>query len=327
MKPFWCPAEASGFLLDWDGVIADTKLDFSSLREKYFGGRRALLIEDACELSPDVREVYMQELEDIEMEGAKKAVAVEGAFEFIEWLKENKKPFCILSRNCMNVIRRGAETIGFELPQNTWGRDNFKFVKPDPKALTAAAEAIGSDPCRCVYVGDFIYDLQGARRAGMRAVLVQHTEMAWRPWYDAAYPKLTDFASAVKNNDELIPWEYREIFEQKGKDWLNRVCRYTLALPEDALPNADTWLASAAALGVGAVYIAPDRILTPDIWKKNPSFGIEYMGFAFADAARAFLAPRFPLIEVVTKCDNYLTAPSNADELMRYVESIVMLKV
>ena len=28
-SPFWSPAGASGFILDWDGVIAETRLDFT----------------------------------------------------------------------------------------------------------------------------------------------------------------------------------------------------------------------------------------------------------------------------------------------------------
>jgi putative hydrolase of the HAD superfamily len=39
--------------------------------------------------------------------------------------------------------------------------------------------AVGvSDPARCVYVGDRVYeDVHGAQRVGMRAVLVPHSEI------------------------------------------------------------------------------------------------------------------------------------------------------
>ena len=158
--PFWSPAGASGFLLDWDGVIAETKLDFSGIREKYYGGRRAMLLEDSWTLAPDRREAMLKELVELEMAGAEKAEPVPGAFELIKWLNKNNIPYCILSRNCMEVIRRGAEVIGLELPAQTWGRDNMDWVKPDPRALLAAAAAIGVEPRRCLYVGDFLYDLR-----------------------------------------------------------------------------------------------------------------------------------------------------------------------
>ena len=195
-SPFWSPAGASGFILDWDGVIAETRLDFTPLREKYYGGRRAMLLEEAGTLAPDVRGEFFAELVALEMAGAEKAEPVAGALELLAWLNENDVPYCVVSRNCMEVIKRGAEVIGVELPEKTWGRDNSRWVKPDPRALYAAAEAIGADPRRCVYVGDFLYDLQGARRAGMRAVLVQRENPEWGAWADVMYPKMTDLVAS-----------------------------------------------------------------------------------------------------------------------------------
>ena len=82
-SPFWSPAGASGFILDWDGVIAETRLDFTPLREKYYGGRRAMLLEEACTLAPETREEFFAELVALEMAGAEKAEPVEGARELL----------------------------------------------------------------------------------------------------------------------------------------------------------------------------------------------------------------------------------------------------
>lgn len=50
-------------------------------------------------------------------------------------------------------------------------------TKPSPLAFRAAMEAVGvSDPARCAYVGDRLYDdVWGAHQAGMRAVWVPHS--------------------------------------------------------------------------------------------------------------------------------------------------------
>lgn len=49
--------------------------------------------------------------------------------------------------------------------------------KPDPRAFTLLAERLGVDPQACVFVGDDLEkDVQGARRAGMRAVLVDRAD-------------------------------------------------------------------------------------------------------------------------------------------------------
>jgi putative hydrolase of the HAD superfamily len=51
--------------------------------------------------------------------------------------------------------------------------------KPHPAAFAAALAAVGeSDPAGCVYVGDRPYeDVHGAQRAGLRAVLVPHSDI------------------------------------------------------------------------------------------------------------------------------------------------------
>ena len=51
------------------------------------------------------------------------------------------------------------------------------WTKPSPHAFAAAMDAVGvSDPARCVYVGDRLFDdIWGARNAGLRAVHVPHS--------------------------------------------------------------------------------------------------------------------------------------------------------
>ncbi len=51
------------------------------------------------------------------------------------------------------------------------------WTKPDERAFRAAMEAVGaSDPARCVYVGDRLFDdIHGAANAGMRTIHVPHS--------------------------------------------------------------------------------------------------------------------------------------------------------
>jgi HAD superfamily hydrolase (TIGR01509 family) len=59
-----------------------------------------------------------------------------------------------------------------------WSSD-LDWTKPHPDAFAAAMVAVGvTDPARCVYVGDRIYDdIFGAKQAGMRAVFVPHSNI------------------------------------------------------------------------------------------------------------------------------------------------------
>jgi putative hydrolase of the HAD superfamily len=63
----------------------------------------------------------------------------------------------------------------------------ISWTKPHPEAFRAAMAAVGvDDPAACVFVGDRPYDdVYGAKRAGMRAVLVPHSDV---PAFDGAVP-------------------------------------------------------------------------------------------------------------------------------------------
>ncbi|TSC59122.1 MAG: phosphoglycolate phosphatase [Candidatus Peregrinibacteria bacterium Greene0416_19] len=52
-----------------------------------------------------------------------------------------------------------------------------KFQKPHPHGLLLAADRLGAAPEECVYIGDQLFDIEAAKRAGMRSVLVigKHT--------------------------------------------------------------------------------------------------------------------------------------------------------
>jgi putative hydrolase of the HAD superfamily len=79
------------------------------------------------------------------------------------------------------------------------------WVKPHPEAFLAAMRALDiTDPARCVYVGDRPFDdIFGARRAGMRAVLVPHSSIPAEQHGhtngepDAVIEQLTDLLSIV----------------------------------------------------------------------------------------------------------------------------------
>jgi putative hydrolase of the HAD superfamily len=76
------------------------------------------------------------------------------------------------------------------------------WTKPHREAFRAAMAAVGEhDPAACVFVGDRPYDdIHGAKSAGMRAVLVPHSDV---PAFDAAVPDavITGLAELMQHID------------------------------------------------------------------------------------------------------------------------------
>jgi putative hydrolase of the HAD superfamily len=79
----------------------------------------------------------------------------------------------------------------------------IRWTKPHPEAFRAAREALDvREPAACVFVGDRPWDdIHGAREAGMRAVLVPHSEI---PDYQRG-PIDGDPAAVVQRLADLLP--------------------------------------------------------------------------------------------------------------------------
>jgi HAD superfamily hydrolase (TIGR01549 family) len=216
------PAQAKAFILDWDGVLADTRLDFRFVRQKYFGSKAASppekgvpflipvpLLEAASTLPESLREEIMAEICRIEIEGAERAAAVDGAKDLIAWLAgseavagktRNSRPWAVVSRNCRDSITLAAKRCGIALPSVLLSRED-PYVKPDPRALILAAERLGVNLSDCVMVGDFVYDLQAARSAAIPSVLVGSKGAEWECLADFAYATVKDFVEALETFD------------------------------------------------------------------------------------------------------------------------------
>ncbi|MDR2528721.1 MAG: HAD-IA family hydrolase [Synergistaceae bacterium] len=192
-------ARAKVFILDWDGVLAETQLDFAPLRQKYFGGERVPLIEAAAALPAPLRAEVEAEIYRVEMGGAERAAAVEGAKDLLAWLTETRRPWSVVSRNCRDSILLAAQRCGIVLPPVVLSREE-PYVKPAPEALALAAERMGAKLRNCVMVGDFVHDLQAAQNAGIPFVLVKASGAEWERNANFTYPTVTEFVRDMKRN-------------------------------------------------------------------------------------------------------------------------------
>jgi HAD superfamily hydrolase (TIGR01509 family) len=317
--PFWHPVLSEGFILDWDGVLADTRLDFQGIRDKYFGGRRVPLIESDHLLTPEERLSLEKDLYELEMEGASRAVPVRGAHELLSWLEKKRVPWAVVSRNCMDAIREASRCCGIKLPESVFSRDGGP-LKPDPKALWAAAEAIGVPAGKCVVVGDYLYDLYGARRAGMRSVLVERQEEDWLRWTDVAFERLMDLVVSLDRPEPVVPWEYKDVVSERGSRWLERAWRLELRLPKES-PEALVVALKAAGLGAGCLIVHADEIISVGHWAETPFLSRDWTGRLVAEFLERFLRERFPQLEIRSGNEGLLLPPSvgKIDEFMAEV--------
>ena len=302
LPPFWHPSGAGGFILDWDGVLAETKLNFAPVREKYFEGRFVPLFEAMEVLPPDTAAALEKDIYDVEMGGAECAEPVDGAVELIEWLEDKGIPWCVVSRNCHDSITLAADRTGIPLPAVVRSRDEPP-VKPEPEALWSAAAEIGAPPEKCVMVGDFVFDLVGARRAGMRAVLVQRPEAEWKHWADVSFDRLSQFVDSLKNPEPLVPWEYGPLAAKIGVDGLRQAAGRETDL-SSADPRILPVLLERAEEGALFFHIDdPHASLSPEQWLNMPGLPPSWLDQPLKRVAEYLLGNRFPLARVLTEED------------------------
>jgi len=67
------------------------------------------------------------------------------------------------------------------------GREDVLRLKPDPDGLHRAMNHFGVVPRECVLVGDTYHDVEAARAAGVRSVIVHNPRLAYSPAGADAY--------------------------------------------------------------------------------------------------------------------------------------------
>jgi HAD superfamily hydrolase (TIGR01509 family) len=93
-----------------------------------------------------------------------------GARDLLATLSKLSVPWAIATSSTREGARSSIEMLGVgpEVPVVT--RDQVTHGKPDPDLFLTAAERLGADITGCVVVGDSVWDLLAARRAGALGV-------------------------------------------------------------------------------------------------------------------------------------------------------------
>jgi HAD superfamily hydrolase (TIGR01509 family) len=93
-------------------------------------------------------------------------VALPGALELLETLGANDVAFAIATSGALAVASAGLGLLGLPARVPVVTRDLVARAKPDPDLFLAAADKLGVGPTNSFVVGDSVWDLLAAQRAG-----------------------------------------------------------------------------------------------------------------------------------------------------------------
>lgn len=183
--------QMKGFIFDLDGTLMHSSLDFSYLR-KATGcpeGVDILAYIDSLDYQSQLH--ANQIIKDHEIEDAKQAKWIDGAYSLIQHVSSLGIPIAIVTRNCREaaLCKLHGNTEYFD-PVIT--REEAP-AKPHPEALLMIANKWQLDVSCLAYIGDYLYDVQAANRAGMLSCL--YVAGSFPDYADQADVTFSDFTT------------------------------------------------------------------------------------------------------------------------------------
>ena len=89
-----------------------------------------------------------------------------GARDLLTTLTDHRVPWAIATSGLAITAQSALQLLGLPPDTPLITRDEVRFAKPDPDLFLAAAARVGTNIRTAVVVGDSIWDLLAARRAG-----------------------------------------------------------------------------------------------------------------------------------------------------------------
>lgn len=159
-----------GVIFDLDGTLVSSELDFSLIKAQIGCPCEQDLLDFIAQLpSPYMREEAMNIVHQHELLDAQHATLLPGVSEAIAQLKAKKIPMAIVTRNFDKAA--SIKLQNNPLPISTVLTRSDAPAKPDPSSLNAIATLWDISSANLLYVGDYLYDIQAAHNADMRACL------------------------------------------------------------------------------------------------------------------------------------------------------------
>lgn len=163
--------EHQGIIFDLDGTLVDSKLDFAELCRQLEWPAETPILEHLATIPAHSQEYRRAEqiIRDFEMAGAANAAWLPGAEELLHTLNRLQVPMAILTRNMREATAHCCKTLSIPIEFIVTREDCQP--KPDPSGLLHIAQAWQKSCDELLFIGDYLFDLQTARNAGMPSCL------------------------------------------------------------------------------------------------------------------------------------------------------------
>lgn len=195
-------------LFDLDGTLVHSALDFKQIRKDIACPEGQDVLSYVEQLSHEEKLNAEEIIRQHELDDAHAAQVIQGASYLLERLETYGLKTAIVTRNSQVATQIKIQKSGLKVQQILTRED--APAKPSPDGLLHFSKLWNLQPQDCVYVGDYLYDLQAANNANMHACLYLEKTGLELPYY----ANLADFI--CQNFDD---------FEQHLATYLNEISR------------------------------------------------------------------------------------------------------
>jgi HAD superfamily hydrolase (TIGR01509 family) len=159
-----------GIIFDLDGTLVDSRLDFAAMRRDLGLPERTPILEALAAVGDDGERTRLEGIVlRHELAGAERATLMPGVERLWSELARRDLRTAVFTRNARAVTEHTLARVGLAVDLIIARED--APPKPDPAGLHAICAAWSVAADEVLFVGDYLYDLEAGRNAGIRTIL------------------------------------------------------------------------------------------------------------------------------------------------------------
>lgn len=189
--------EIKGVLLDLDGVLVESNLDFKKISQEIFAGERLPLLENISQIKhpPDRQRAY-NILEKHETNAANTCRLKEGIPRLFEFLNRHNIKRGVVTRNSKSSVGIIMERFNLNFDAIVTREDASPKPARDPIIL--ACRVMGLSSREVIFLGDHEFDMVAGRRAEVFTVLLKSCSHPSSKYASFTVESIPDFTSYLR---------------------------------------------------------------------------------------------------------------------------------
>jgi len=181
------------WIFDLDGTLTVSAHDFDHIRRELGLAPETPILEALHAMPENEAAPLWESLNELEFYYAGKASVMEGASKLLQHLHQHGRQLAILTRNTMPVVKHTLQACKIDhfFPlEHILDRDSC-IPKPSPDGVQRLLQFWQADADDTVMVGDYLYDLEAGKRAGVATVhLDTRGDVDWSEFTDIRIEEL-----------------------------------------------------------------------------------------------------------------------------------------